>query len=129
MTKFVKNKNELKELIKNLNKEENTLRVYNVGYMAQFVSKDENNKKDKHECMYCGFVVDDSNDGDDEIGKKAFIEIEKEYLSRPCLNFEVDRAKETIKLHTSKNSTIRLFDFWNSAALSKEAVDYILANI
>lgn len=126
MIKFVKNIDELNKILKTVDDADCNYKLYHMGYTALYRFTDENGETEDYETMKCEFVVDYSGDRDDAVRAKAFIEIEKQYFTKPCLEILVDRVNETIDLVSSEKSSIHLYDFWNTAALSKAAAEIIL---
>lgn len=129
MLKFVKNFNELDEIIRTMDDAECDYKVYQIVYTALYVFADENGETDDYETMVCAFVVDDSDDSEDDFRAKAFIEVEKQYLAKSYREFAVDRVNETIDIISFGGGSTHIYGFWNTAALSKEAVELIAGNI
>ncbi len=130
MYKIIENMAELNGILETMNGEEKNRKIYNAGYTMLYVSVDEDGNKDEYRTDMNFFVISDSEDSEENIGKEFFnLIIRNECKSSEVLGFDVDMVEETIEINVSETETKYLFNFWNSAPLSKDMVEWLINGI
>lgn len=130
MYKIIENIRELNEILKTMNGKEKNRKIYNAGYTMLHVSVDEDGQKDEYRASMNFFVVSDSKDSEENIGKEFFNMITgNECKVGAALGFDVDMEEETIEINVSETETKYLFNFWNSAPLPKDMVEWLISGI
>ena len=75
-------------------------------------------------------ILFDSEDSEENIGKEFFnLIIRNECKSSEGLGFDVDMVEETIEINVSETETKYLFNFWNSAPMPKDMVEWLINGI
>lgn len=130
MYKIIENMAEFNEILKTMNGEEKNRKIYNAGYTMLYVSVDEDGNKDEYRTDMNFFVISDSEDSEENIGKEFFnLIIRNECKSSEGLGFDVDMVEETIEINVSKTEIKYLFNFWNSAPMPKDMVEWLINGI
>lgn len=127
MYKIIENMAELNGILETMNGEEKNRKIYNAGYTMLYVSVDEDGNKDEYRTDMNFFVISDSEDSEENIGKEFFnLIIRNECKSSEGLGFDVDMVEETIEINVSETETKYLFNFWNSAPMPKDMVEWLI---
>ena len=130
MYKIIENMAELNGILETMNGEEKNRKIYNAGYTMLYVSVDEDGNKDEYRTDMNFFVISDSEDSEENIGKEFFnLIIRNECKSSEGLGFDVDMVEETIEINVSETETKYLFNFWNSAPMPKDMVEWLINGI
>ena len=99
-------------------------------FSLPIISVDEDGNKDEYRTDMNFFVISDSEDSEENIGKEFFnLIIRNECKSSEGLGFDVDMVEETIEINVSETETKYLFNFWNSAPMPKDMVEWLINGI
>lgn len=130
MYKIIENIIELNKIIKTMDNAETNQRIYYAGHTLVLVNVDEDGNEDEYKANMAYFIVSDDENSEENIGKVFFdMMINKECKTESILSCKVNTADETMEIATSETSSKYLFDFWNSAPMTKEMIDWVLKDL
>ena len=130
MYKIIENRNELNEILKTMDKADTNQRIYSAGYTLVLSNINANGNEDEYRAEMAYFIVSDDENGEEKVRKEFFdMMIRKECKAEMCLGLEVSMVDETIEILTSETSVKYLFDFWNTSAMTKEMIDWVLNDL
>ncbi|MBR3780649.1 MAG: hypothetical protein IKK63_05550 [Clostridia bacterium] len=130
MYKIIENRNELNEILKTMDKADTNQHIYSAGYTLVLSNINANGNEDEYRAEMAYFIVSDDENGEENVRKEFFdMMIRKECKAEMCLGFEVSMVDETIEILTSETSVKYLFDFWNTLAMTKEMIDWVLNDL
>ncbi len=130
MYKIIENITELNKNLETMNSAEKNQKIYNAGYTMLYVSVDEDGNEDEYRADMQYFIVSDSEDSEENIGKEFFnLIIGNECKAGKVLGFDVDMVGETIEINVSETETKYLFNFWNSPPLMKEMIEWLVNDL
>ncbi len=130
MYKIIENITELNKILKTMDNAEINQRIYYAGHTLVLLNIGEDGNEDEYKADMAYYIVSDDENSEENIGKVFFnMMINKECKTESILGYEVNIADETIEIATSETSSKYLFDFWNSAPMTKEMIDWVLKDL
>lgn len=130
MYKIIENRNELNEILKSVDKTDINQRIYHAGYTLVLSDIDENGNADDYRAEMAYFIVSDDENAEENVRKEFFdMMVKKECRAGTCSGFEVSVVDETIEVLTSETSVKYLYDFWNTPAMTKEKIDWVINDL